>query len=69
MKEAQSKEPGTGFEILKSFLRAEMIITHARKVRSWPWWARVGHRLIVGWRCPACVAFKNGEHESWGLKL
>ena len=64
-----SKQESSGFDILKSFLRAEMIVSHVRKVRSWPRWARWGHRLVVGWRCPACIAFKNGEHNGWGFKL
>jgi G:T-mismatch repair DNA endonuclease (very short patch repair protein) len=60
-----SKEP---FGILKQFYRAKLIADHARALRSWPRWQQIGHRLLVGWRCEGCRAYRNGEHKGWGLE-
>jgi len=55
------------YQTLKAFYRAQNIVDHARKVQQWPKLARLAHRLLVGWRCPACIAYHRGEHEGWGL--
>jgi G:T-mismatch repair DNA endonuclease (very short patch repair protein) len=53
-----SKEP---FGILKQFYRAKLIADHARALRSWPRWQQIGHRLLVGWRCEGCRAYRKSH--------
>lgn len=55
-------------KILFDFYRAKKIVDHAKQVRNWPKWKQIGHRLIAAWRCPACIAYKKGEHEGWGIE-
>ncbi len=58
----------TGYGILKHFLKCEMIVKHRRAILSFPWYGRLVHRLLVGWRCPACKAYAAGEHKAWGFE-
>jgi hypothetical protein len=32
---------------------------HQDKINSWPWWARVLHKMFISPKCPACQHWKK----------
>ena len=55
------------YQMLRDFYRAKAIYDHALTIQHARWWQRWGHRVLAGWRCPACAAYRRGEHKGYGL--
>lgn len=54
-----SEMPGYVEKILRDFYREQAVDEHRAQIATWPKVGRLSHAILVGWRCPACVAFKR----------
>jgi len=41
------------------FGEALTVAKHQDEIASWPWWARMGHRLFISRACPCCIAYEK----------